>query len=78
MAEEQIQLQTPELVAMRPEEHREVVRLLAALVVAAQSFVPSRRPPPGHSPAERLAGPLPLGPGGNGKPGSRKVRGGNR
>lgn len=37
VVEERIELQEPELVAMRPEEHREAVRLLAALIRAASS-----------------------------------------
>jgi hypothetical protein len=34
---ERIQLQEPELVAMRPEEHREAVCLLAAFIRAVRS-----------------------------------------
>jgi len=53
--EERIDLREPELVPMRPEERREAVRLLAALIRADRSPKPS-------ADANRVAESFPVGP----------------
>jgi hypothetical protein len=72
--ENRIELQEPELVAMRPEERREAVRLLAALIRAARSPLRATGASSRNN-GDNLAGPLPLAPGAGGKIASSERRG---
>lgn len=73
--EEPIELQEPELVAMGPEERREAVRLLAALIRAARPSLPAGGRPSRKGDVGALAGALPLGPGDIGNPAPGKIAG---
>lgn len=71
-----IELAGPELVAMRPEEHREAVRLLAALLPDAWSAPAHDAAIASDGGSVTTAKDLPLAAGPNGKVGTRKGRGG--
>jgi hypothetical protein len=71
-----IELAGPELVAMRPEEHREAVRLLAALLSDVRSAPPQDAAVDPDGGSVTMAEALPLAPSPNGKAGTRKERGG--
>jgi hypothetical protein len=73
--DERIELTEPELVTMRPEERREAVGLLAALIRAASSSLPASDARSGTRNLPRVAEELPLARGANGKAASADTPG---
>jgi hypothetical protein len=73
---EEIELAEPDLVPMHPEDHREAVRLLAALIRLGRPRA-SRRSSASLPLSSRVsAGGLPMPGGTTGNPGSEEIAGG--